>query len=231
MGTTTGALQASQGARKHYPMPGQGLDPVDAALHFCLVSGTFGRGVVGHTLCELPVAARSAGSYEGALRRFVNASGVQEPINRTDTDWPLFAASGCQGYILHGEESFVLAREWSGLNVAFKDDCVRELRPFPESFAQFKTLYGNNAKINGAASPGPALRAGGVLSNSEAVLNPQFNQRVQALVEMIDQNGVDDVWTSQFEGTSIFLTYRRRKTNHRRGKFCVLPKKGALNLT
>ena len=50
-----------------------------------------------------------------------------------------------------------------------------------------------------------------MLTNSQAVLNPLYNKRLQALVEMIDQMGLDDVWTSEHEGTSIFLTYAKRK--------------------
>ena len=60
MGTTTGALVASQRARKNFPVPAQGLDPVDSSLHFCLVSRTFGRGAVGKALCRLTHAARAS---------------------------------------------------------------------------------------------------------------------------------------------------------------------------
>lgn len=194
-------------------MPGQGLDPVDSSLHFCLISGMFGRGEIGRTLCDLPVAARSSGCYEGALRRFLNASGCQEPTNRSSSEWPAFATANSSGYIPFGPESYLLARQRSGLNVAYKDGGSPGLRPFSGSFdeSEFKSLYGNNVKINGGASPGPALRAGGVLTNAEAVLNPIFNRRVQSLVEMIDSAGLDDIWTSEHEGTSIFLTYMKRK--------------------
>eukprot|EP00434_Breviolum_minutum_P025667 symbB.v1.2.022682.t1/scaffold2025.1/size93651/5 len=117
LGTTSGALQASQGAKRNYPMPGQGLDPVDSSLHFCLVSGTLGRDEVGRTLCDLPLAARSAGCYEGALRRFLNASGCQEPTNRSFHEWPAFASANSSGYVLYGSESFQLARQWTALNL------------------------------------------------------------------------------------------------------------------
>ena len=99
------------------------------------------------------------GCFETLYKCIRIASGVQEPTNRSEAEWPPFATSNSSGYLLVGEESFQLAREWSGLSVAFKDDCSRDLRPFPGSFEEFKELYGNNVKINGSASPGPALRA------------------------------------------------------------------------
>ena len=117
MGTTTAALTASQRARKNCLIPSSGLDPADSSLHFCLVSGTCGRCVVGKTLCSFPVAARASGTYEGALRRFTSATGCQEPVNRNEFEWPPFATSYSPGYLLTGEESIQLAREWSGLNV------------------------------------------------------------------------------------------------------------------
>ena len=184
MGTTTAALTASQRARKNCLIPSSGLDPADSSLHFCLVSGTCGRCVVGKTLCSFPVAARASGTYEGALRRFTSATGCQEPVNRNEFEWPPFATSYSPGYLLTGEES----REWCGLNVSFRDDCKREPRPFPSTYEKFKDMYGNEVKINAKASPGPPFRANGILTNAEAVLLPLCQSRVKDLVEILSAN-------------------------------------------
>ena len=40
---------------------------------------------------------------------------------------------------------------------------------------------------------------------------PAYQQRVKDLVEILDERGVDDCWMAEYEGTSVFMTYAKRK--------------------